>query len=147
MIVMASRKSNTEGIDESLLLASIGKSRQMGDAPTREETGNAKDAVKPDAERTSENAAQHAETKAKPEAVRKKRPDYGSTFLKRGELKSRQSVYISKEAHSIVSKIVNIIADNEITVGGYIDTVLMRHFEENKDEINGLYRRNRDNLI
>ena len=56
-------------------------------------------------------------------------------------------MYISKEAHSIVSKIVNTIADKEITVGGYIDTVLMRHFEENKDEINDLYRRNRDNLI
>ena len=61
--------------------------------------------------------------------------------------KLRHCVYISKEAHSIVSKIVNTIADKEITVGGYIDTVLMRHFEENKDEINDLYRRNRDNLI
>ena len=63
------------------------------------------------------------------------------------EAKLRQCVYISKEAHGIVSKIVNTIADKEITVGGYIDTVLMRHFEENKDEINNLYRRNRENLI
>ena len=37
--------------------------------------------------------------------------------------------------------------DQEITVGGYIDTVLMRHFEENKEEINSLYRRDRDDLI
>lgn len=138
---------NTEGIDESLLLASIGKSRQMGDTPAREETGNAESAVKPAASEPSENTARAVETKAKPEPARKKRPDYGSTFLKRGELKSRQSVYISKEVHSIVSKIVNTIADKEITVGGYIDTVLMRHFEENKDEINDLYRRDRDNLI
>ena len=35
---MASRKLNTEGIDESLLLASIGKSRQMGGPPAREGT-------------------------------------------------------------------------------------------------------------
>lgn len=144
---MASRKLNTEGIDESLLLASIGKSRQMGDAPVREEAGNAENAVKPAAAEPPENAARSAETKAKPEPVSKRRQDYGSIFLKRGELKSRQSVYISKEVHSIVSKIVNIIADKEITVGGYIDTVLMRHFEENKDEINDLYRRDRDNLI
>ena len=95
---MASRKLNTEGIDESLLLASIGQ-------------------------------------------------DYGTTFLRRSELKSRKCVYISAEAHDIVSKIVNTIADKEITVGGYIDTVLVRHFEENKDEINELYRRDRDNLI
>ena len=103
---MASRKLNTEGIDESLLLASIGKSRQMGEAPAREEAGNAESAVKPAAAEPSENAAWPAETKAKPEPVRKKRQDYGSTFLKRGELKSRKSVYISKEVHSIISKIV-----------------------------------------
>jgi len=144
---MASRKLNTEGIDENLLLASIGKSRQMGDTPAREEAVNAESAVKPAAADPSETAARPAETKAKPEPVRKKRQDYGSTFLKRGELKSRKSVYISKEVHSIISKIVNIIADKEITVGGYIDTVLVRHLEENKDEINGLYRRDRDNLI
>ena len=56
-------------------------------------------------------------------------------------------MYISAEAHGIVSKIVNTIADKEITVGGYIDTVLMRHFEENKEEIYSLYRRDRDDLI
>ena len=138
---MASRKLNTEGIDESLLLASIGKSRQMGDAPSKDGTDN------PVAVTAPESVAQPVETRVKSELARKKRPDYGSTFLKRGELKSRKSVYISKEVHSIISKIVNIIADKEITVGGYIDTVLMRHLEENKDEINGLYRRDRDNLI
>ena len=129
---MASRKLNTEGIDESLLLASIGKSRQMGE---------------PDAGNVPEDAVQPTEAKARSEPAKRKKPDYGSTFLKRNEVKLRHCVYISKEAHSIVSKIVNTIADKEITVGGYIDTVLMRHFEENKDEINDLYRRNRDNLI
>ena len=119
----------------------------MGDTLAREEAGNAESAIKPSVADPSENAARTVETKTKPEPVRKKRTDYGSTFLNRGELKSRQCVYISKEAHSIVSKIVNTIADKEITVGGYIDTVLMRHFEENKDEINSLYRRNRDDLI
>ena len=109
---MASRKLNTEGIDESLLLASIGKSRQMGDAPSKDGTDN------PVAVTAPESVAQPVETRVKSEPARKKRPDYGSTFLKRGELKSRKSVYISKEVHSIISKIVNIIADKEITVGG-----------------------------
>ena len=75
------------------------------------------------------------------------RKERSRTTARPSEVKLRHCVYISKEAHSIVSKIVNTIADKEITVGGYIDTVLMRHFEENKDEINNLYRRNRDNLI
>lgn len=135
---MASRKLNTEGIDESLLLASIGKSRQM-DGPPVTDT--------PTADKIPENTPRPAETRMKSEPARKKRADYGSTFLRRSELKSRKCVYISAEAHDIVSKIVNTIADKEITVGGYIDTVLVRHFEENKDEINELYRRDRDNLI
>lgn len=138
---MASRKLNTEGIDESLLLASIGKSRQMDGPPAKEDTGT------PTADKTPESTAQPVEARAKPDPARKKRQDYGTTFLRRSELKSRKCVYISAEAHDIVSKIVNTIADKEITVGGYIDTVLVRHFEENKDEINELYRRDRDNLI
>ena len=56
-------------------------------------------------------------------------------------------MYISGQIHAVISRLVHVIADKDITVGGYIDTVLMRHFEENKDEINNLYRRNRDNLI
>ena len=113
---MASRKLNTEGIDESLLLASIGKSRQIGDPSAREGTDT------PAAYKPPESSAQPAEARAKPEPARKKRADYGSTFLRRSELKSRKCVYISAEAHDIVSKIVNTIADKEITVGGYIDT-------------------------
>lgn len=73
--------------------------------------------------------------------------DYVATFFSRGELKNRQCVYISKKAHGIVSKIVNAIADKEITIGGYIDTVLMLHFKENREEINSLYRRKKENLI
>ena len=64
--VMASRKLNTEGIDESLLLASIGKSRQMGDTLAREEAGNAESAIKPSVADPSENAARTVETKTKP---------------------------------------------------------------------------------
>ena len=138
---MASRKLNTEGIDESLLLASIGKSRKIDDPPAKEGTDNS------NADKTSECVTRPVETKEKSDPARKRKTDYGSTFLKRGELKSRKCVYISAEAHDIVTKIVNTIADKEITVGGYIDTVLVRHFEENKDEINELYRRDRDNLI
>lgn len=139
---MASRKLNTEGIDENLLLASIGKSRQMAGAsppPQPDGTGSAWE--------TPANAGQPSKMKGQYEQVKGKSRDYGQTFLKGHELKTRKCVYISAEAHGIVSKIVNTIADKEITVGGYIDTVLMRHFEENKEEINSLYRRDRDDLI
>lgn len=142
---MASRRADTEGIDENLLLEAIGKRKQDGSikplgqvtppVPHPEEEIQAEPTVPPE---TSKEAP-----------VRRKRQsaDYGTTYLKRNEIKTRQCVYISREIHNKISKIVNIIADKEITVGGYIDTVLLRHLEQHKDEINELYRREREDLI
>mgnify|MGYP001755892320 CR=1 FL=1 len=132
---MASRKADTAGIDEAMLLEAIGRRKQDG-------------SIKPLGQAPPPPAAVPPET-PKESPVRRKRQsaDYGSTYLKRNEIKTRQCVYISREVHNKISKIVNIIADKEITVGGYIDTVLLRHLEQHKDEINELYRREREDLI
>lgn len=66
--------------------------------------------------------------------------EYGEKFLKRNELKTRQCVYISGQIHAVISRLVHVIADKDITVGGYIDTVLAEHLERHKEEINELYR-------
>ena len=42
---------------------------------------------------------------------------------------------------------MNVISDKEITVGGYIDTVLACHLEQHKDEIKELYKKQLENLI
>lgn len=73
--------------------------------------------------------------------------EYGEKFLKRNELKTRQCVYISGQIHAVISRLVHVIADKDITVGGYIDTVLGEHLERHKEEINELYRQKREDLI
>ena len=73
--------------------------------------------------------------------------EYGEKFLKRNELKTRQCVYISGQIHAVISRLVHVIADKDITVGGYIDTVLAEHLERHKEEINELYRQKRVDLI
>ena len=73
--------------------------------------------------------------------------EYGEKFLKRNELKTRQCVYISGQIHAVISRLVHVIADKDITVGGYIDTVLAEHLERHKEEINELYRQKREELI
>ena len=73
--------------------------------------------------------------------------EYGEKFLKRNELKTRQCVYISGQIHAVSSRLVHVIADKDITVGGYIDTVLAEHLERHKEEINELYRQKREDLI
>jgi len=67
--------------------------------------------------------------------------DYETVFLQRNELKVRQSVYISKEIHEKVSKIVSVLGGKELSVGGYIDNVLSKHFETYMNEINELYEK------
>ena len=73
--------------------------------------------------------------------------EYGEKFLKRNELKTRQCVYISGQIHAVISRLVHVIADKDITVGSYIDTVLAEHLERHKEEINELYRQKREDLI
>lgn len=73
--------------------------------------------------------------------------DYSSLFLQRNELKARSSVYISQRIHATITEIVRVIADRDVTVGGYIDNVLLQHLETHRDEINDLYKRERKDLI
>ena len=73
--------------------------------------------------------------------------EYGEKVLKRNELKTRQCVYISGQIHAVISRLVHVIADKDITVGGYIDTVLAEHLERHKEEINELYRQKREDLL
>jgi len=44
-------------------------------------------------------------------------------------------------------EIVRCIANRDVTVGGYIDSVLLLHLETHKDEINELYKKERKDLI
>ena len=146
---MGSRKVNTEGIDEDLLLASIGRSTQDGtrrpvqemssDAPVEESTSVPEPPLTQPAIRE----------KAQREGNRRKRSeeDYNELFLRRNEIKTRQCVYISRDVHGKILKIVNDIAGGEISVGGYVDTVLRQHLEQHKERINELYKKQREDLI
>lgn len=130
---MASRKVNTEGIDEELLIASIGKKRSEDQMPPP---------VQEQEEKSCAPTRRDAGGKKKQQD-----DDYIGLYLGRNEIKTRQCVYISRDVHSVILKIVNSIAPEDTTVGGYIDTVLRFHLQQHKDRINELYKKQRDNLI
>ncbi len=136
---MGSRKSATEGLDESMLLNAL--SRRPQENTRRPPDTEMEASVK------EEKSSSVSDTPKENPKRRRASADYGTVFLQRNEIKTRQCVYISREVHNKISKIVNIIADKEITVGGYIDTVLMKHLEQHKDEINELYKQQREDLI
>ena len=144
---MVSRKINTDAIDESLLIASVGKSKTgtttasilNGDSQNTEGRNEEKDVSDQKSPRlqTDKSATQRRCSKDSPVS-------YDAAFFKRNEIKTRQCVYISREIHKRISRIVSVLAKHELTVGGYIDLILERHLEENQEEINGLLRKEID---
>ena len=142
---MGSRKVNTEGIDEELLIASIGRRKQDGTLYRAQEPPTPAHAE----ESVPETEQSPSREKVQKDTARRKRQedDYSGLFLRRNEIKTRQCVYISRDVHSKILKIVNDIAGREISVGGYVDTVLRQHLEQHKEKINELYKKQREDLI
>ncbi len=129
---MATNKNKAEGIDELLLLSSI---KEKDVAP-----------IQPVEQSFQEN--EPGKTKEQKDSKRKRTPvGYSATFLQKNEIKTRQCVYISQRIHATISEIVRVIADKEVSVGGYIDNVLLQHLEAHKEEINELYKKDRRDLI
>jgi hypothetical protein len=139
-----------EDIDETFLLNSIAEQGIVKEAakpaPEPAETEKAVESVEPAPEKPRE---------AKEPGRRRRNQgnaDYGSQFLVRNEFKTRQCVYISQRIHATISEIVRVISDRDVTVGGYIDSILLEHLETHRDEITDLYNRelekkNRRNLM
>ncbi|GHT39120.1 hypothetical protein FACS189437_01600 [Bacteroidia bacterium] len=137
------RKSRVvEDIDEAALLQSVYEQSNPPavSVPPKEPEKVVEPALEPE---------QPEKPKEAKEPVRRKRGsvDYSSLFLQKNELKARSCVYISQKIHTTVSEIVRVIADKDVTVGGYIDNVLLQHLEAHKDEINDLYKKERKDLI
>jgi hypothetical protein len=139
-------KRTVEDIDETFLLNSIA------------EQGIVKEAAKPAGEEKAPPMPEPPPEKPKEakEPARRRRnlsvEDYGSRFFGRNEFKTRQCVYISRRIHATISEIVRVTSNSDITVGGYIDSILMEHLETHREEITELYnrepeRRNGKNLM
>lgn len=120
---------NLDEIDENFIISSFKTTEQQ-------QTGGTLQAV--------ERAKENRETG---KGKKRGQSEYGEKFLKRNELKTRQCVYISGQIHAVISRLVHVIADKDITVGGYIDTVLAEHLERHKEKINELYRQKREDLL
>lgn len=143
---------NLDEIDENFIISSFKTTGKAADTKVsvpeavREEVAETADA-KEAAEDREQPPARAKENREPGKGRKRGQSEYGEKFLKRNELKTRQCVYISGQIHAVISRLVHVIADKDITVGGYIDTVLAEHLESHKDEINELYRQKREDLI
>ncbi len=70
--------------------------------------------------------------------------DYKKLFMHEAKITARsgKTVYISKEHHERITKIVQVIGKNEVSLFSYIYNVLEHHFATFQEDITELYDSN-----
>jgi hypothetical protein len=72
----------------------------------------------------------------------KKAQDYKSLFIKEANITARlgKTVYIRKEYHERILKIVQVVGANEVSLFSYIDNIIAHHFDMFQDDISQAYK-------
>ena len=140
-----SKRVDTSGLDPAFIIGQAKKSN-------REQPDPVLPAIPDDnisQEQEAVNLPEQSKEKEIPKRKRGQQAGYKETFLKRNEIKTRQCVYISFDVHAVITKLVRALVDagNDISVGGYIDTVLNEHLQLHKEEINEIYRQRPEDLL
>ena len=66
--------------------------------------------------------------------------DYCETYFEKVDLTYRQSLCITKETHSTLLTIVNMIGGRKANLSSYAENIIIQHLESHKEEINELYK-------
>lgn len=74
---------------------------------------------------------------------------YEACFFQKVEIKSRsgKTVYIRKEFHERIMRIVRVIGENDYTLFDYLNNVLEHHFDTYQNEITELYRKKNTDIF
>ncbi|MCM0347394.1 MULTISPECIES: DUF3408 domain-containing protein [Bacteroides] len=75
--------------------------------------------------------------------------NYESLFIKETNLTARlgKSVYIRKEYHERILKIIQVIGENEVSLFSYLDNVLTHHFQTFQNDITEIYKQKNKGLF
>lgn len=82
-----------------------------------------------------------APPKEEPERRRRSGPPeksyYDATFVRGSNLTARlgKQVYIRKEFHDRIQKMLHVMGGNEVTIASFLDNVLAHHFTQFQNEI------------
>jgi hypothetical protein len=87
----------------------------------------------------------HVPRELPPERSRKleESGEYETLFIRNAPSTTRsgKAVYIRKEFHERIMRIVQVIGYNELSLFSYIDNVLEQHFNQYQDDILELYKK------
>ena len=72
----------------------------------------------------------------------RKKQNYTTLFIKPSDETARlgKTVYVRREFHERILKIIQVVGSNEISLFSYIDNVLAYHFENFQDDISQAYK-------
>lgn len=153
-----SKKIDTSGLDSDFIIGQTDRTNR-GAKPNPVETPTVSDAV-PKQETIEETPQKEIRPPVViPETVkekeipreenkRRRKPqpeDYEALFIRTAPTTTRsgKAVYIRKEFHDRIMRIVQNIGFNEVSLFSYIDNVLEHHFNTYQDDITELYRKRR----
>lgn len=79
--------------------------------------------------------------KDKSRSKRNSEVDYESTFFKKSDTNARdgKTVYIRPEFHEKLTRIIQVIGEDKITIYAYLDNLLDYHFQEFSEQITKSY--------
>jgi hypothetical protein len=118
----------TPKIDEELMMAIM-------------EDGVKKEGMQIPHEQAKEQEQEKQIIKERSKAKKINETDYEKKFFKRAESNARngKSVYIRPDFHEKMSRIVQVIGEDKITIYAYLDNLLEYHFQEFAEQITKSY--------
>lgn len=107
--------------------------------------------VNPDAELPAQTNDKFPDSLKEENRRRKgKTQDYESLFIRTANgitAREGKTVYIRKQYHDRILKIVQVIGGNELSLFSYLDNVLEHHFATFQEEITTLYNRKNEGIF
>jgi hypothetical protein len=79
----------------------------------------------------------------------RKQPEYKALFIRQSDETARlgKTVYVRREFHEKIQKIVQVVGGNEVSLFSYIDNVLAHHFDNFQEDISQAYKQRVSNDI
>jgi len=140
------KKLKIDTIDENFIINSFRQDEPA--SPTVEKQTGVREEEKPEEKEMPIPQKQSTEEprRRKPKA---KDEDYQELFLKEATISARfgKTVYVRKEYHERIQRIIRIIAKDEVSLFSYIDNVLAHHFASFQENITALYNERNDSIF
>jgi hypothetical protein len=150
------KKINVDEIDEQFIIASVRKDRVQPEitpppltplpATVPVQPGQPEQSMQLPKEETPASPEQQKEDGKR---KRNRAQDYEALFIRESNVTARlgKTVYIRKEYHDRIQKIIHVIGGNEVSLFSYIDNLIAHHFEIFQDDIVRLYSQKNSNQL